>query len=149
MRKLFVLAVLSLAAFAMGVAPASAGWFCHGCCCGRLGACATQYNAFSPYCVTGVYTSHHCHRCMHPANGPCCGGYGGVNACDGGSCATNGESAILGELPALGAPGGMMTAPPPPAPSPVVPGAPAPTPGRNLQPMYYQPTLPVPAYWNN
>ena len=140
MRKLFVVAVLSLAAFALGVAPASAGWFCHGCC-GRLGACATQYNAFSPYCVTGVYTSSHCHRCMHPSQGPCCGGYNGCNSFNADGCCTiNGGSAMLGELPAPVAtgmvPGNQTMVPLAPTPVPAIPGVAAPmAPTRTFQPL--------------
>ena len=140
MRKLFVVAVLSLAAFALGVAPASAGWFCRSCC-GRLGACATQYNAFSPYCVTGVYTSSHCHRCMHPSQGPCCGGYDGVNSFNvGNCCAATGDSAILGELPAKVAtgmiPSNQTMVPLAPTPVPAIPGVAAPmVPTRTFQPL--------------
>jgi hypothetical protein len=131
MRKLFIVALLSMAAFAVSVSPATAGWFCRSC--GRLGACATQYNAFSPYCVTGVYTSHHCHRCTHPAEGPCNGNAG--LTCDGGGCVgcagpaiTAGMgTAILGELPApvmTGAiPSNQTMVPRAPMPVPSVPGA--------------------------
>src|SRR5262249_5898988 len=55
MKKLLLIAILTLAALGLNATFASAGWFCHHC--GKVGACATQYNAFSPYCVTGVYTS--------------------------------------------------------------------------------------------
>jgi hypothetical protein len=168
MRKLFVVAVLSLAAFGMGVAPASAGWFCHKC--GKLGACATQFNAFSPYCVTGVYTSSHCHRCMHPAEGPCCGagggwglnadgcGFGCGNTFSTGPASTAGVgSTVLGELPPVmtgSVPNGQMLVPQAPAPVPAIPGAMAPSvmPTHNIQPLGYQPAMPAPSapyYWNN
>jgi hypothetical protein len=151
MRKLFIVAVLSVAACAMSVAPASAGWFCHRC--GKLGACATQYNAFSPYCVTGVYTSTHCHRCMHPAEGPCCGAGGcwGLNAdgccgvgCGGtistGPATTAGvDCTILGELPVMAGsvPSTQIIGPLAPAPVPSIPGVASPSvvPTQNIQPL--------------
>jgi hypothetical protein len=146
MRKHIVVAVLGLAAFAMSVAPASAGWFCHRCC-GRLGACATQYNAFSPYCVTGVYTSHHCRRCMHPAEGPCGGAGGSCGVgCEGAistapASTASMDSGMLGELPApvmIGAvPNNQTIVPLAPAPVPSIPGTAAPlvVPTHNIQPL--------------
>lgn len=169
MKKLVFVALLSLAALGFNSHFASAGWFsCHKC--GKLGACATQYNAFSPYCVTGVYTSSHCHKCMHPAEGPCCnnqgwgldlGGCGfgcGNTICTGPASMAGGDAATLGVLPAPIVAGtaqnGQFVVPQAPAPIPAVPGAASPPlmPARGLQPLGYQPTMPAPsapAYWNN
>jgi hypothetical protein len=125
MKKVLALALASLAALALNMAPASAGWFCHHCNF-KVNACATQYNAFSPFCVSGVYSSKHCHKCKYPAEGPCCDpGWGGV--CGGPACSVGGDAATLGVLPAptgtATIQNGRVLTPASPAPVPTIPGA--------------------------
>jgi hypothetical protein len=128
MKKLLAVAFVTLAAFGLGVAPASAGLFHHHC--DEVSAHATQYNAFSPYCVTGVYTHKHCHKCCYPAECACNNPGGGANCADGfcGRAAmAGGDSATLGILPAAPAMGtaqsGPFVVPKAPAPLPAIPGA--------------------------
>lgn len=166
MKKFLALASLSLLAAGLSQSFVAAGWFCHGCQA-KLNACASQYNAFSPFCISGVYASKHCHKCCYPAEGPCCpkpncepGCYGGW--CDGGACGPAGFAGVdqgtLGILPApahaQAAPGSAPISPnfvpPSPSPMPAVPGStsylmPAPVPGNMIVPTAYQPT---PWYWN-
>jgi hypothetical protein len=167
MKKLLVLAFLSLLAAGLSQSFAAAGWFCHGCCA-KLNACASQYNAFSPFCVTGVSATKHCHHCSYPAEGPCCAQptpwCEPICCGDGVSCSPTGGAgagqSALGILPAPAsaqAQAAPATAPPPagfapptPSPMPAVPGStsylfPGVAPGNMIQPAAYQPT---PWYWN-
>src|SRR5262245_27465117 len=151
MKKLFVVALLSLAAVGFSVAPASAGWFHHHKHA-HVGACATQYNAFSPYCVQGVYTSRHCHKCNHPAEGPCCHqplctdfadcgiSCGNVSA-TGPATTAHGNGATLGVLPAPVAPSPQLAVPLAPVPLPAIPGATSQVtpPASLIQPLVSQP----------
>jgi hypothetical protein len=162
MKKLLAVALLSVAALGLSNARAWAGHFFHHHCCDRVGACAAQYNAFSPFCVSGVYTSHHCHKCVHPAEAPCCCPIGGADICGDGVCGpaavAGGDGATLGILPAPAAPGtAQNTQPTPPlapvpTPVPAIPGQSSQLsmPARMIQPLGYQPLMPAPsapAYW--
>jgi hypothetical protein len=130
MKKVLALALASLAALALNMGSASAGWFCHHCNF-KVNACATQYNAFSPFCVSGVYSSKHCHKCNYPAEGPCCNpGWGGPcwgGVCGGPACSVGGDAATLGVLPAptgtATIQNGRVLTPLAPAPVPSIPGA--------------------------
>jgi hypothetical protein len=164
MKKLLALTFLSLLAAGLSQSFAAAGWF-HHCCHDKLNACASQYNAFSPFCVTGVSASKHCHKCNYPAEGPCCprpncGPEGWCEpGCSSSGCA-DGTSGTLGVLPAPAparvqpTPGSAQVAPnfapPAPSPMPIVPGTtsylfPAAAPAGMIQPAAYQPS---PWYWN-
>ena len=161
MKKLLVVALLSVAALGLSNARVSAGHLFHHHCCGKVGACATQYNAFSPFCVTGVYTGHHCHKCFHPAEGPCCPNGCAAECVDGAcgpACVASGDGATLGTLPAPAAPGpkqsvqSMPPLAPVPAPVPAIPGQTSQLdmPARMIQPLGFQPQMPAPsapAYW--
>jgi hypothetical protein len=93
MKRFFAIALLGLAALGLGSGRASAWWWSH--CCGHkcgITLTATQYNAFSPYCLDSL------HGCLPLAGlaaqvaGPECGG--AACSMQGGYC--------LGELPAPG-----------------------------------------------
>jgi hypothetical protein len=129
MKKLLALAMASLATLGLSMNAVSAGWFCHHCC-PKVNACAAQYNAFSPFCVSGVYTSKHCHKCNHPAEGPCCNPCWGGPCWDGAcgpACSVGGDAATLGVLPAPAGTAtvqnGRVVTPASPAPVPTIPGA--------------------------
>jgi hypothetical protein len=144
MKKVLAAAFVTLAALGFGVAPASAGLFHHHC--GKVSACATQYNAFSPFCVTDVYTHKHCHKCHFPAQCACNNPGWGAN-CANGYCGptamAGGDSAMLGVLPATPAMGTAQSSPfvVPQAspPMPVMPGATSQlqVPPRMFQPLGY------------
>src|SRR5262245_23113928 len=109
MKKLFAVAFLSLVGLGLTVEQAAA-WCCHPCCfcCRyRMCVCASQSNAFSPFCVDGVSCRGCCglchRRCCCPPlcwGNPCCAG---TDCCDGG---------VLGQLPPTG---GVPTVPATPA----------------------------------
>jgi hypothetical protein len=87
MRKFFVFAVLGLAGLGMLAGQASAGSLlhclcCKKCCCMKL--CATQYNAFSPFCLDSLSG---CVPCQGGIGAACMmgnGGYGMGELPDGG-----------------------------------------------------------------
>jgi len=146
MKKLLAVASLTLAALGFGVAPASAGLFCH-CHGAKFGACGYQYNAFSPVCVTGVYTTHHCHKCYVPAQTPC-DNAGCADGVCGPAAVAGGDAATLGTLPTQSAPGtalnGQGVAP---APGQAMPGARSglfSRPVGTIQPLGPQPAMPAP-----
>jgi hypothetical protein len=151
MRKLLPVALATLAVFGFVVAPASAGLFHH--CCQKFSACGCQYNAFSPFCVSGVSTSKHCHKCCVPAESPC-GNLGWGAGCADGFCGpaamAGGDAATLGVLPAPLARGtaqnGQWVVPQAPTALPAVPGAVSqvPVPARMIQSFGLQPPISPP-----
>src|SRR5262245_16389318 len=77
MRNFFVFAVLGLAGLGMAAGQASAGHLLHCCCCCKkccVNLCATQYNAFSPFCLD---TLSGCIPCQGGIGAACMMGNGG------------------------------------------------------------------------
>jgi hypothetical protein len=169
MNRLLAVAFVSVVAVGLGTRPASAWPGCHHKYC----ACAAQYNAFSPFCLSTVESCHHGHHCCHVADTPCCNAPP-APACDfngcGPACSADCDSGALGALPATAAPPAGATTGTPgaptfkaPPPVPQVPGVtsqlgPVQMPAGMVQPVFYapaysnyQPAMPVnmPAYWYN
>ncbi|HZT81138.1 MAG TPA: hypothetical protein VFA26_12980, partial [Gemmataceae bacterium] len=72
MKKLLAVACLSLAAAGFSAGQAHA-WLFDCCCCKyKYCACAAQYNAFSPFCLSTVQGGCCCHKCFHVADTGCC-----------------------------------------------------------------------------
>lgn len=77
MKKLLATALLGLAALGLSTPQASAYYgpfsflHCGGCFKARYSACAAQYNAFSPFCLTTVQGKGlFCHKCYYVADCP-------------------------------------------------------------------------------
>src|SRR5205823_7073821 len=104
MKRMFLAAVLGVAALA-GLARPALAWWPFGCCCGSAckscGADFTirQYNAFSPVCHGTVYCDG-----IHPFAGP---GYPGAVSPwldangGGGGCPTCAAGAMMGGAPPM------------------------------------------------
>jgi hypothetical protein len=165
MRKLLLVALLSLAGVGLGTQKASAWGLCskcfHHCCCSTQ-ICCRAYNAFSPSVFGTIYADGCCPISFGNGGpgGPGCGGpgCGGPGFCGGGPCGPDGgcgHAAMMppGRGPAVMLPAGNGAPFQAPAPAPVSTGQPTgalmyPT---GLQAAGYGPMMApqYPAYWGN
>ena len=113
MKKILVIAILGLAGLGFSVEQASAGHILGCLCCKKccVKLCATQYNAFSPYCLDSMS------GCIP------LGGFAGNGGGCGPACNYADGGFAMGQLPAPGAVG---------SPAYVMPGM---NPTENMQAM--------------
>ncbi|MBY0524933.1 MAG: hypothetical protein K2R98_16125 [Gemmataceae bacterium] len=148
MKKLYLVALVGLAALGLDAGRASAaGWFCHGCCggCHTLKFCCVQPNAFSPFCCSPAPKCGHClgapvcfgGACSMPC-GPTCGApYAGGCGYGGGYGYGGYDAGYGGYAPPAGMPSGTM---PPASGGNYTPPMPMPAAdGQGRAPMYNYP----------
>jgi hypothetical protein len=121
MKKLLLVALLTLAVTTLSNGSASAGFLFHkncGCCCATI--CIKQYNAFTPVCCGNLCCDGCCPMTMGCCGGPCCAPPCGGESCPAEGCCADGS--CLGQLPTAAPCGDVLASPTEGAPHPGVQG---------------------------